>query len=216
MHDLLKIIQKITGIKHSIRNYNTTKNGKKFNYNQIQFTSKPFYDYLCSIGITPNNTETISSIKVPEEYFPDFLRAVIDADGNYNHQNNSKIYYIRIFGGSKKFLNWLNDKAITLFDIHGGTIRYEQRDKGSRYILSYQSNYDIISIVERIYCDEEICHQEKKEKISYILKNKEILKKRYTKNKIGTRVKYSYKHCDNYFIAKSHNQLYCKKTQVLS
>ena len=62
------------GIKKS--SYNP--NGR---YYQIQFGSVRFYKFLVKVGLTPNKTKTLTSLKVPKKYFVDFLRGHLDGDG---------------------------------------------------------------------------------------------------------------------------------------
>src|SRR5262245_26965983 len=47
----------------------------------IQFGDVNFYKFLLSIGLMPNKTKVLGSIKVPDEYFFDFLRGHFDGDG---------------------------------------------------------------------------------------------------------------------------------------
>ncbi len=54
-------------------------NGKS--YTRIQFGDVLLYKFLLSIGLTPAKSKTIGKLKIPEIYFFDFLRGVLDGDG---------------------------------------------------------------------------------------------------------------------------------------
>ena len=46
---------------------------------QIQFGDVVFYQWLLSLGLTPNKSKTIGPLKIPYEYFFDFLRGFLTA-----------------------------------------------------------------------------------------------------------------------------------------
>ncbi|MEK7173371.1 MAG: LAGLIDADG family homing endonuclease [Patescibacteria group bacterium] len=48
----------------------------------IQFGNIQLYNWFLSIGLFPAKTYTIGKIKIPDEYFRDFLRGHIDGDGS--------------------------------------------------------------------------------------------------------------------------------------
>ena len=70
---LLNLNNKI-GTKHS--SYNP-----KGIYYQIQFGDVKLYRFLLSIGLSPNKTKTLGGLKIPNKFFPDFLRGHLDGDG---------------------------------------------------------------------------------------------------------------------------------------
>jgi intein/homing endonuclease len=102
--DSLRISNKI-GIK-----YNSIKQ-KSFH---IQIANRNFYDFLLSIGLTPNKSLTLEQVKIPEIYFYDFLRGLIDGDGGMqrwiHHTNRREQWNLRVASGSRKFLAWLKDE----------------------------------------------------------------------------------------------------------
>lgn len=211
MNDVKEIVLSITGREQIVNEYYAKYKGKAYKHYQLQFTSYPLYDFLLKIGLTPNKTKTIQSVDLPNHYFADFFRGVIDGDGNYNFHNNTEIIYIRIYSGSESFLHWLNEMAIEVFNISGGKIHYEKRTIGSRYILYFQSTYDLLRIIEAIYNEEVYSYKGKKRKAEYMLNNMIKLKEKYKKNQIGTMIVCSYSNCKNEFIAVTQNHMYCKK-----
>ena len=52
-------------------------------YFVIQFGDVLFYKFLCDIGLSAKKSKTLSVIRIPEEYMPDFLRGHLDGDGTF-------------------------------------------------------------------------------------------------------------------------------------
>lgn len=89
-----------------IKNKGTNKEAYR-----IQISNKNFYEFLVSIGLMPNKSLIINKVKVPGKYFVDFLRGLIDGDGSirsWRHPTNfHEQWSLRIYSGSKTFINWL-------------------------------------------------------------------------------------------------------------
>lgn len=84
-----------------------------------------FSDYIYrakleDIGLTPNKSNTLNPLAIPDEYFRDFLRAVFDGDGCWC-VSRGEIYGI-ITSGSPRFRRWLLDTIWRLTPITTGTI----------------------------------------------------------------------------------------------
>ncbi len=129
----LQTIKKIFKIKNMIgKKYNSSK---MISY-RIQFSSIVFYKYLLKIGLKSNKSKSLNRIKVPKKYFNDFLRGVIDGDGNIQHwkhpQNGHNQCSLRIVSASKIFIKWLQ-LSIKNINRCAGKI-YEENN---RYILKY-------------------------------------------------------------------------------
>jgi hypothetical protein len=48
---------------------------------RLQWRTRAFYDWLIAIGPTPRKSLTIGPLRIPDEYFADFMRGCIDDDG---------------------------------------------------------------------------------------------------------------------------------------
>lgn len=93
-------------------------------YPRIQYPNVQFYRWLVSIGLTPNKTKTIESLKIPDRYFFDFLRGCLDGDGcTYSYWDprwkSSFMLYMVFVSGSLKHLKWLNKEIFRLLKIKG-------------------------------------------------------------------------------------------------
>jgi len=74
----------------------------------LRIGRKLFYTKLLQIGLTPRKSLTIGKLDVPDAGLGDFLRGVIDGDGNirrWKHpSNNREQWAVRIVSASIPFL----------------------------------------------------------------------------------------------------------------
>ena len=97
---------------------------KEKKYYVVQFGDVTFYDWCLGLGIMPNKSKIISSIKVPDKYFFDFLRGCFDGDGcSYAYWDkrwhSSYMFYFSICSASSSFLKWLQQKTKQYVDVIG-------------------------------------------------------------------------------------------------
>lgn len=136
-----------------------TKIGTKANssspekkYFVLQIGDKHFYNFLLSIGLTPNKSKTLGKLSIPKKYFPHFLRGCVDGDGNidiYNHKESThKQLRIRLASASYEFLNWISKEVQQNCGSVGGWV-YSPKNK-SWHVLTYGKN-DSVQILKTIY-----------------------------------------------------------------
>jgi len=167
--DLPVIIKKILKLHNTIGRKARGGSKKKLYY-VFQFGSRQFYNFLLSIGLTPHKSKTIAALKVPDEYFADFLRGCFDGDGSITKTMHpeSKHAQLRfsIYSASPKFLSWLLAKHKQLWHIEGGWIYMDKKKLvGS---LCYGKR-DATQILKHIY----------QNKNSFCLKRKQITAAKY-------------------------------------
>lgn len=140
--EILNLNNKI-GIKYRGPDHTTT-------YNRIQFGNVKFYKWLIEIGLTPAKSKTIGKLKIPENYFADFLRGCLDGDGTISitHHPESKFLQLRVqfCSASPKFLLWLKTEIRNIFNITGGYIEKKERV----LVLSF-GKIDSMKILDFIY-----------------------------------------------------------------
>ncbi|WP_411954773.1 LAGLIDADG family homing endonuclease [Alkalibacillus sp. S2W] len=181
---VIEVIQnKITGRKQHYQKYLSDKRninlGQEYVHYEYAFTSPYFYDFCQNAGLTPDKTNTISMLNVPQKYFLDFLRGVIDGDGNFNVIKN-EVTRIRIYGGSKLFLEWINNFLKEFYNIKKGWFTHSENDFGSKYHLVFSTYHDVLKIVDLMYhSDKVVCYQKKKERVQDYLDNMTELKMKY-------------------------------------
>jgi hypothetical protein len=92
-------------------------------YYQIQFSNRNFYDFLLSVGLTPKKSLTLGPLKVPNAWFADFLRGVIDGDGSIRRwihpSNGAEQWSLRVYSGSSTFMRWLESSIERRFLVSG-------------------------------------------------------------------------------------------------
>ena len=106
---------------------------KEKKYSQIQFSDVRFYRYLLSLGIHPRKSLTLKEILIDKAYFPDFLRGVIDGDGNIHtwiHSTNGyRQWALRIVSASSFFASWLKSEIEAYFGVRGKLYTYKHAGK---------------------------------------------------------------------------------------
>lgn len=93
-------------------------------YYRTQWSDVNFYKFLCSIGLMPNKSKIIESIKVPDKYFFDFLRGHFDGDGHFyaywdQRWKSSYMFYTVFNSASKKHIEWLQKIIFKKIKING-------------------------------------------------------------------------------------------------
>lgn len=114
----------------------TNKVGVKYGRNhkkafRIQIGNKNLYELLLSIGLSQKKSLTIGALKIPDEFFVDFLRGLIDGDGSirrwFHSENLLEQWSLRIYSGSRKFLEWLEGKIKDSLKSNGKIYTYNNQ-----------------------------------------------------------------------------------------
>ena len=132
--------------------------GKKFNgRNQVcyrvQFSDVSYYDFLLATGLTPDKSRTLSKLKIPDEFYINFLRGVFDGDGTtYGYIDlrwkSSFMYYTGFTSASIDFLEYIKIKNTELIGLTNGSIRkstrastlaYAKKDSYKLYLAMYNN-----------------------------------------------------------------------------
>ena len=102
-------------------------------YSQIQFGDVKFYRYLLSIGFVQKKSLNLGKINVDGRYFTDFLRGVIDGDGNIStwiHRTNlHRQWSLRIVSAAPSFIKWLKQEIENHFNVSGRLYGYKCKNK---------------------------------------------------------------------------------------
>lgn len=126
--------------------------GEEKKYYVVQFGDINFYRFLLSIGLMPNKSKILGSLKIPDKYFKDFLRGCIDGDGNINHFKHPESQFsqlrVRIASASNPFLIWLKNSSKKNLKLVGGWI---EKGKGTN-LLCYGTK-DSMKLLRIIYKD---------------------------------------------------------------
>ncbi len=105
------------------------------------------YRRLLAIGLTPRKSLTLGVLDIPDVAHKDFFRGVIDGDGNIRrwiHPTNGREQWaIRIYGGSKPFLQWIQETTKRLWHVEGGL--HEEQPREPRHHMQYILKYGKIA-----------------------------------------------------------------------
>lgn len=108
----------------------------------LEFSNRSFYEFLLSIGLTPRKSLTLARVDVPEEWFADFLRGVIDGDGsirNWIHPSNGiEQWSLRVYSASRPFVEWLGGQIEKQFEVTGAIHQDVRKGpKSNLFVLKY-------------------------------------------------------------------------------
>ena len=122
-YDQIKTFAKILKLKNKIGSKYRGEDHSSYCH-RIQFGNVTFYRWLLKIGLKPNKSKTLGSLKVPSCYFADFLRGHLDGDGYVSSFFGSrwkKSYRLHttFISASLLHINWLRDSIRKDYNIVG-------------------------------------------------------------------------------------------------
>ena len=123
---------------------------------RLQIGSRALYDHLLVLGLTPKKSLTIPALNVPDGWFRDFLRGVIDGDGNirrWQHPTNDhEQWAVRICGASEPFIRWLEATTERLWNVNGSV--HSRKPKNEQHHTLYTLRYGKLAakvVLEQCY-----------------------------------------------------------------
>jgi len=158
----LNNFKKALGLEYvAIGHTNSGYNGKPCT--RIQFGNITLYRFLLRIGLTPNKSKTVGAIKVPPEYFFDFLRGSFDGDGcTYSYWDprwkSSFMFYTTFVSASEPHVAWLREEVSSRLGVRGHITRGKD---SSLYQLRY-AKADSMKVLRAMYHQKNIIHLSRK------------------------------------------------------
>jgi len=125
-------------------------------YERLQWGDVQLYNFLLSIGLTPNKSLTLGEVKVSDEYFFDFLRGLHDGDGCFYSYfdprwKSSYMFYLCFTSASKAHLDWLRSTLGRLLGVKGSLSSHlQQNRRNSLYNLKF-AKAETLKILEKMY-----------------------------------------------------------------
>jgi len=103
---------------------------------EVRLSDPVYRAFLESIGLTSAKSRTLSSLSIPDDVFPDFLRGYMDGDGCWYvyHRPPRKYLYAQITSISQLFLAWLQETVQRLTGLRGGISGVLLRYGGSKAV----------------------------------------------------------------------------------
>lgn len=142
---------------------------------RIQVSDVGLYRFLISIGLTPRKSLTLGRVDVPDRFFDDFVRGLLDGDGSIylrRHRPTRRTYpdywYTRLWtyfsSGSETHVRWLQDQLMRRHGITGWIEATERKGRHTFYRLRF-GNADSMTLLSALYREEGAPHlARKKEK----------------------------------------------------
>lgn len=140
---------------------------------RVQFSDVLFYEFLLTIGLMPNKSKVIFEVKVPPEYFFDFLRGSFDGDGcTYSYFDprwrSSYMFYTTFVSASRKHVEWLQKEISERLHIQGHI--NGNALKRSFFQLKY-AKADSLKLLRKMYYSKKVlCLSRKRLKIEKMLR----------------------------------------------
>lgn len=149
---------------------------------RAQFGDVLFYGFLNSIGITSAKSKTIGEVKIPKEYFFDFLRGSFDGDGCFYSYwdprwKSSHMFYLTFSSASKKHIDWLQSVIAESTCVYGHISKAQHQR--SIYSLRYAKKDALVIIKKMYYNPRVVCLSRKKLKIQKALKIEQKQQEKY-------------------------------------
>src|SRR3990167_11478483 len=131
---------------------------------RVQFGDVLFYQFLMSIGLMPNKSKVIGKVKVPDEYFFDFLRGSFDGDGcTYSYWDprwrSSSMFYTTFISASEKHILWLQREIYKRLKVRGHITG------GKENVSVFQLKYakaDSLQLVRKMFHSKKLPHLTRK------------------------------------------------------
>ncbi len=125
---------------------------------ETTFGSVRLFRWFESIGLMPRKSLVIGALSVPEPYFPDLVRGLLDGDGSvarYTDGRGRHCFSIRFHSASEKHIRWLHAALSRRFAIRGAVNRVVRKKALGRrpmYQLTYGKKASRI-LAAKLYAD---------------------------------------------------------------
>ena len=167
----------------------TKYNSQKMPCSQIQISSREMCEDLMKLGIFPRKTSHLNPIKVPEEYFPDFVRGFFDGDGSVYVYEVNKTPQVKASFVSASFTFFVdfNRRLCKALNIPSKIIHQENPQEGKliRYSICFYVD-DCGKLAELMYGKNPFLYLPRKRRI--FEKWKLIKRRNYTKQNYPSKI----------------------------
>jgi hypothetical protein len=138
---------------------------------RVQWGDVRLYNFLLSIGLTPNKTKTIGSVVVPRRYYFDFLRGHFDGDGSFFSYHDPRwrssfMFYLSFVSASPAHIKWLQSENEKLVGVKGHITSANER---SVLQLKYAKRETLILLAHMYAHPGSACLKRKRLKITNAL-----------------------------------------------
>ncbi len=140
-------------------------------YFVVQFGDVLFYKFLGSIGVTSHKSKTLGAIKVPDEFFFDFLRGHFDGDGTFYSYwdprwRSSYMFYTVFLSASGSHIAWIRTAIFKKLHLKG---YMTVTGKTPMYEVKYAKAESLKLLPKLYYNADVVCLSRKRERIEKAL-----------------------------------------------
>ena len=130
----------------------------------VQFGDVALWLFLEAAGLTPRKSLTLGGLSVPDEYFFDCARGLVDGDGsieNFVHAPTRRTYpeyryeriIVKFHSASRAHLDWLYATVTRLAGIRGHIAQTQAAGRMNPMFALKFGKYASIALLERMYAD---------------------------------------------------------------
>lgn len=128
----------------------------------LQFGDVALWRFLETAGLTPRKSLTLGELRVPDEYFFDCMRGLLDGDGsisNFEHAPTRRRYpeyqyerlLVKFHSASRAHIDWLRDTVLRLVNKRGYVASNLPEGRFHPvYVLTYGKHASIV-LLEQMY-----------------------------------------------------------------
>lgn len=150
--DMLESLRDCLGLVNSITR---TSGGLGGSCYRLQWGDRVFYRWLLDMGLMPAKSLRLGPLRVPDQWFRDFLRGCIDGDGSivtyidrYNTFKKASYIYTRVYlsivSASPGFIEWLRATLQGLVGVSGDLSRYRPEKGNDIWRLRYAKRESLL------------------------------------------------------------------------
>lgn len=185
----LKNIKNALGSNYKISEKSSGNGNPAF---QLQIRNEVIAKDLINLGVTPRKTYNLNSVKVPDQYFSDFVRGFFDGDGTVYIHNVNKVPQIKVgfVSVAFSFLEDFNQNLCRALNIPAKNIHIDNKKDAMR-MQSYSIVFyidDCEKFYKFIYGDDPTLFLPRKKKVFERWKNKSINRRSYIKKNYPSKI----------------------------
>lgn len=123
-------------------------------YYRLQWGSVAQYEFLTSVGLTARKSLTIAELRIPKQYFFDFLRGTFDGDGCFysyydKRWKSSFMFYLDFVSASEPHLDWLQREVSEQLGIQG----HRTRSVSHTFFHLKYAKQESLTLLKKMYED---------------------------------------------------------------